>query len=343
MNKTVSAAGLDLIKAHEGFRAEPIALPKGGWVVGYGHVRADEPGASVTEAEAEVLLAADAAETARLVNECLLVPVSQGQFDALVSFAMSVGGEVFAQSQVLRRVNAGEHVAAACAMDAWRKGDVEGQPEVIDALVRRRALEKALYLGDVPFNPTPAAFMRAELDFAAAVLGAPIAYAPAPVLEHARPVLARPDPAQRLTEILKSEPETEVLLLTQVAPDAEPDAEAEIVTAHAKPVARQEGASIGEAMREIQVVRLPKRPAQEGFWTRVVDYFDLPPALFVAGPVAFVLLGLAGTLVGVSLLLDASKGALQIAGALALIAPGAASAVFGARAFEEARRAPAHA
>ncbi len=344
MNDTVSAAGLDLIKEHEGFRAEPIQLPNGAWLVGYGHVRMDEAGAAVTEAEADALLAADVAAFARLVNESLLVSLSQAQFDALVSFAMSVGAEAFGQSQVLRRVNAGEHFAAACAIDAWRKCEIEGEPQVIDALVRRRALEKALYLKDVAINPAPAAFLRAELDFAAAVLGAPIVYAPAPALEHARPAAARPEPAARLTEILMSEPATEVLLLTQVVsePEAEAEAEAELVTAHAKPVARQETALVpaGAGLREIQLVRLPKNPPPESFWTRVVDYFDLPPALFVAAPAALVLLGLAAMMVGVSLLLDQTKGALQIAGALALVLPGAVAAVFGARAFEAARRAP---
>lgn len=345
MNETVSAAGLDLIKEHEGFRAEPIQLPNGDWLVGYGHVRAGEAGAAVSEAEAQAFLAADVAAVAAMVNECLLVAVSQSQFDALVSFAMSVGAEAFAQSQVLRRVNAGEHLAAACAMDAWRKCEIEGQPEVIDALVRRRALEKALYLKDVSFKSAPSAFMRAELDFAASVLGAPIVYAPAPDLEHARPAAAPPEAGQRLTHILMSEPATEALLLTQIVPDSESDQANEIVTAHAKPVARQETALVpaGQGLREIQLVRLPKNPAPEGFWTRVVDHFDLPPALFVAAPVALVLFGLAAVLVGVSLLLDTTKGALQIVGALALLGPGAASAVFGARAFAEARRAPAHA
>lgn len=344
MNEAVSATGLDLIKEHEGFRAEPIQLPNGAWLVGYGHVRTGEAGAAVSEAEAEALLAADVGAVAAMVNESLLVSVSQGQFDALVSFAMSVGLEAFGQSQVLRRVNAGDHFAAACAMDAWRKCEIEGQPEVIDALVRRRALEKALYLKDASFKSAPSAFMRAELDFAASVLGAPIVYAPAPDLEHARPAAPAPEPTQRLTEILMSEPATEALLLTQIVPDADAEAD-EIVTAHAKPVARQETALVpaGRGLREIQLVRLPKNPPQEGLWTRLVDHFNLPPALFVTGPVALVLVGLAAMLVGVSLLLDDAKGFLQIAGALALLGPGAASAVFGARAFEEARRAPAHA
>ena len=69
-----------------------------------------------------------------------------------MSFAFSVGAEAFGKSQVLRRVNAGDYVSAACAMDAWRKSDVGGELVIVDALVRRRAAEKALFLKDMPLE-----------------------------------------------------------------------------------------------------------------------------------------------------------------------------------------------
>ena len=256
MTYAISEEGLALIQRYEGYRADPAQLPDGNWVVGYGHVRIGASGDAVNRVEAAALLALDLAPVERLVNALVTQPLTQSQFDALVSFAFSVGDEAFAASQVLRRVNSGEFVAAACAMDAWRKTDVGGELEIVDALVRRRAAEKALFLKQLPHDAAPSVFMRAKLDHAAAILGAPVKYAPAPmvgaVAVAAQPQFvegnvvsltqARPEPkfepAQRLTEILKSEPHTEALLLTQVANDVDADDDGEITTAHAKPVAR---------------------------------------------------------------------------------------------------------
>ena len=137
MTNAISAQGLALIQELEGFQAEPKQLPTGGWVVGYSHVRATEPGDAVNENDAVELLTGDLAAFESLVNTLVTQPLTQTQFDALVSFAFSVGAEAFGRSQVLRRINSGDFVSAACAMDAWRKSDVSGELVVIDALVRR--------------------------------------------------------------------------------------------------------------------------------------------------------------------------------------------------------------
>ncbi len=239
MTYSISAEGLALIQSHEGFRAEPAQLPDGNWVVGYSHVRIGHAGEQLSQDEAAQLLVMDAAPIERLVNARVTASLTQSQFDALVSFAFSVGAEAFEQSQTLRRANAGDFIAAACAMDAWRKSDVGGELEVVDALVRRRAAEKALFMKDIEIEAAPSVFVRAKLDHAASILGAPVKYATAPAVGSipvAQPVQVL---AARLTEILKSEPQTEALLLTQVAPDEIfAEDEGEIVTAHAKPVAR---------------------------------------------------------------------------------------------------------
>jgi lysozyme len=234
----ISPAGLALIQDYEGFRAEPAQLPDGNWVVGYGHVRVGEPGDAVSRDEAAGLLALDLAEVERVVNEKLTADVAQSQFDALVSFAFSVGFDAFDNSDVLRRTNSGDVVAAACAMDAWRKSDVSGELEIIDALIRRRAAEKALYLKDCAHDAAPSVFMRAKIDHAAAILGAPVKYAAAPAVGSIPVVFPKAETAHLISDVLKSEPATEALLLARVATEAEIVADEEITTAHAKPVAR---------------------------------------------------------------------------------------------------------
>ena len=83
------------------------------------------------------------------MNEHVFAPLNQNQFDALVSFVFNIGVRAFRGSPTLRRLNEGRPLEAALAMEMWRKADLEGERIVIDALVRRRAAEKALFLRPV--------------------------------------------------------------------------------------------------------------------------------------------------------------------------------------------------
>lgn len=180
-NRTVSPLGLAQIEAHEGFQADAVKLSEDRYVVGFGHACQTPPARSLTRQEAAVMLVQDLAPVEQAVNALADRPLTQGQFDALVSFAFSVGVEAFAKSDVLRRVKAGEFAAAACALDAWRKSAVGGEGVVYEALVRRRAAEKALLLSDGAVGAA-SAWLRPELDHAAAILGAPMGFAPMPAM-----------------------------------------------------------------------------------------------------------------------------------------------------------------
>ena len=350
MTYAISPAGLALIQQHEGYRAEPAQLPDGNWVVGHGHVRVGEAGAEVSREEAASLLALDLAPFEHLVNARVSTPLTQAQFDALVSFALSIGAEAFEQSQVLRRVNAAEYVAAACAMDAWRKSDVGGELIVVDGLVRRRAAEKALFLQDVAIEASPSAFMRAKLDYAASVLGAPVSYAAAPIVGSIPVAAPQPEPTQRLAEILKSEPATEALLLTQeIANDT--DADGEIVTAHAKPVARSLDA-VREATRRAYSAQQAAEP-KKSLWDifnraagapqpvvmadrrirelrnkpDVAPRFELPASFENAGLVALTVFGL--VLVALGTLLALSGQGFDVIAGAAVAGPGLVAAAIG--------------
>jgi lysozyme len=348
MPHAISAHGLALVQEFEGFRAEPARLPDGNWMVGHGHVRIGEPGEPVDVDDAARLLTLDLAPYENLVNACVTQSLSQAQFDALVSFAFSVGADSFEQSQVLRRVNAGDFVAAACAMDAWRKAEIGGETVVVDCLVRRRAAEKAMFLRDMPRESAPSVLMRAKLDYAASILGAPVKYAPVPELHIAPAPQPQAGPAQRLTEILKSEPATEALLLTQVVADTDEEEEVEIVTAHAKPVARPLD-HVREATRLAYAASLAKQsesrlrffarkvePELTGFElpvdrrlrllrTQGESRFALPGWVYsIDHPVLIALLvfGLGLIMLGGSLLFDGAGALASVLGAVALVVPG---------------------
>lgn len=162
----VSRAAIGLIKSFEGFRQRAAQLPDGRWTIGYGHTLTARDGAEVSEADAEALLMYDLIAVAHAVNEHTYTPLTQNQFDALCCFAFNVGVDNFRRSSVLRRVNEGQLLQAACAMEMWRKADFEGERIVIDALVRRRSAEKTLFL--TPANgwiPAPSPVLSPKVDY----------------------------------------------------------------------------------------------------------------------------------------------------------------------------------
>lgn len=361
MTYSISAEGLALIQRHEGFRAEPAQLPDGNWVVGYSHVRVGDAGEMLSQDEAAQFLVMDVAPIERLVNARVTASLSQAQFDALVSFAFSLGAEAFEQSQVLRRVNAGDFIAAACAMDAWRKSDVGGELEVVDALVGRRAAEKALFMKDIEVDAAPSVFVRAKLDHAASILGAPIKYATAPAVGSVPIAQPVQDLAARLTEILKSEPQTEALLLTQVVPH-EIVEEGEIVTAHAKPVARSLD-TVREATRRAHADAIEAENAKSRFpsfklISNVIEPstakpnidrrlgkmrrndFRLPELDFENfGLIALFLFGVALVALGGSLLFAGNGDMIELIAGGAVAAPGAAAVLMAIAGFRRPQAA----
>jgi lysozyme len=163
---SVSRSAVELIKAFEGFRAKAARLDDGRWTIGYGHTLTAREGAELTEPDAEALLLYDLIGAAHAVNEYVFAPLTQNQFDALVSFVFNIGVRAFRGSPTLRRLNEGRPLEAAMAMELWRKSDLEGERIIIDALVRRRAAEKALFLMPAEgWMPAPTPVLPPKLDY----------------------------------------------------------------------------------------------------------------------------------------------------------------------------------
>ena len=97
---------------------------------------------TITPAESTRLLRADLAKFEAGVNA--LAPVTtQGQFDALVSFAFNVGLANFKGSTLLKKHNAGDYAGAAAQFPLWNKA----AGKVLPGLVKRRAAEAQIYRG----------------------------------------------------------------------------------------------------------------------------------------------------------------------------------------------------
>lgn len=143
---TVSDMGLKLIKAYEGYRPVDRMLVSGHRVIGYGHRVLDEETKFLSKSEAESVLKTDLAPFEDMINENVHAPLTQSQFDALCSFAFNIGPKAFMQSDTLRALNNGRPLDAANGFDIWRKSEIDGKVYVVDALMRRRTAEKALFL-----------------------------------------------------------------------------------------------------------------------------------------------------------------------------------------------------
>ena len=163
---SVSRSAVELIKAFEGFRGKAAQLEDSRWTIGYGHTLTAREGAEISEAEAEALLLYDLIGASHAVNEFVYAPLNQNEFDALVSFVFNIGVRAFRGSPTLRRLNEGRPLEAAMAMELWRKADLEGERIVVDALIRRRAAEKALFLKPTEgWMPAPTPVLPPKLDY----------------------------------------------------------------------------------------------------------------------------------------------------------------------------------
>lgn len=157
-----SAQGLELIQSFEGFRSRAAQLPGGGWLIGFGHTATARAGLQISQRDALLILRHhDLPAIEQQVLEQVLTPLSQNEFDALVSFAFNIGPEAFAASGVVTALNAGDRASAADAMWAWRLANVSGELRVVDALARRRAAEVAHFLEHPGGRaPIPGALVR---------------------------------------------------------------------------------------------------------------------------------------------------------------------------------------
>jgi lysozyme len=142
----ISKAGLDLIKRFEGLRLKAYRCPAGVWTIGYGHTVDVHQGDVITEHQADVMLEVDISQFEQCVEALLEVPVTQGQFDALVSFAFNLGCGALGRSRLLKLLNEGDLEGAANQFPLWRMGG----GKVLPGLVARRAAERELFESEVP-------------------------------------------------------------------------------------------------------------------------------------------------------------------------------------------------
>lgn len=145
-----SSKCLNIIRQCEGFSAKPYRCPAGVPTIGYGSTRYEDgtpvtmTDTPITRERAEaIMLSTLAREYAPAVARYVQVPMTQGQFDALVDFAYNCGTQNLRTSTLLRKVNAGFYGDAAREFDKWVMAD----GRKLAGLVTRRRLERDLFEG----------------------------------------------------------------------------------------------------------------------------------------------------------------------------------------------------
>ena len=144
----ISEKGLNLIKEFEGLVLKPYKDAVGIPTIGYGNtyyedgrkVLLSDP--AITEERATELLNMVVKRYEDAINRYVQVPITQNQFDALVSFAYNVGNENVRKSTLMKLLNRKQYTEAADQLLRWNKAG----GKTLKGLTRRRQAERTLFL-----------------------------------------------------------------------------------------------------------------------------------------------------------------------------------------------------
>jgi len=137
----ISQEGISLIKKFEGCELTAYQCSAGVWTIGYGHTKGIEEGMEITQQEAEDMLVEELHEYENYINDNVTAPLSQNQFDAMVSWVYNLGPANLKASTLLKVLNAGDYDGVPAQIKRWNKaGGV-----TLDGLIRRREAESLLF------------------------------------------------------------------------------------------------------------------------------------------------------------------------------------------------------
>ncbi|EQC0991690.1 lysozyme [Enterobacter asburiae] len=142
-----SDKGIALIKQFEGCKLTAYQDSVGVWTIGYGWTQPVDgkpirAGMTIKQETAERLLKTGLVSYESDVSRLVKVDLTQGQFDALVSFSYNLGARSLSTSTLLRKLNASDYAGAADEFLRWNKAG----GKVLNGLARRREAERALFL-----------------------------------------------------------------------------------------------------------------------------------------------------------------------------------------------------
>jgi lysozyme len=144
----MSSEGVTKLIAREGCKLKAYKDLGGVWTICVGHTSMAgpprvKPGMTATMDQCKTMLKHDLNGYEDCVENCISVPMSQHEFDALVSLCYNIGCTAFKRSSVVRHLNKGDRNSAAHAFLLWNK--VKGR--AVRGLTNRRQSEREQFLG----------------------------------------------------------------------------------------------------------------------------------------------------------------------------------------------------
>lgn len=154
----LSDTGIKVIKNFEGLRLTAYRDIAGVWTIGYGSTRYHDgqpvkPGDKLAnEQQASALFSNTLGQYEDAVNQYIKVPLTQPQFDALVSFTYNEGTGALKESTLLKKLNEKDYAGAADQFLVWDKvtDPQTSEKEVSATLAIRRKEERELFLSSSP-------------------------------------------------------------------------------------------------------------------------------------------------------------------------------------------------
>ncbi len=145
MSNATSSRGLDFLSKWEGcilhVYLDCVGIP----TVGVGHVvlpGEDNFSAGITKEQALELLSKDVSKCERAIAQYIHVPLTQNQYDALVSWSFNCGVGVLRTSTLAKLLNSGDYQGAADEFPKWCKAGGKTN----QGLLNRRNAERELFL-----------------------------------------------------------------------------------------------------------------------------------------------------------------------------------------------------
>lgn len=118
--------------------------------IGFGHCRGVKMSDTCTLEDAEDWLHADSASASACVSREVTVPLTQAQYDALVSLTFNIGNGAFTESTLLRKLNDSDYAGAQEQFHVWKK---QAGGKTLAGLVKRRAAEAEHFGSTAPASP----------------------------------------------------------------------------------------------------------------------------------------------------------------------------------------------
>ena len=110
---------LDFLKGYERFRPTAYDDSRGVWTIGWGHTRGVKKGDTCTLAQADEWLSQDVTDAVVAPQRWVRVPLTQKQFDALVSLIFNCGPDPLLKT-LGRLLNAKDYAGAALQFLEWK-------------------------------------------------------------------------------------------------------------------------------------------------------------------------------------------------------------------------------